>query len=404
VTSYQPLQAGNFNYDGDSMASPGYQDPIGLLPRHDVLFLTSDAAVTFGAVVRNGFSAGRYALHYRDENTNRPLRFSSHPTLNIGDGQGFKDTGGSTTGSYTPIPTGGNPPQWDVAHSPSVGYLAYLVTGRWYFMEEVQFATTANYLGNGDNAVLRTGSKGLVQTCTDCWQTRACAWDWRARVQALCVTPDADVALRSEFIASVEANIDHFYSRYVAQPNNPYGWIKPGEAYDGTLLFGAPWQQDFVTAAFGFSVSLGLPISAAAATNLGAFFHWKARSAIRRLGPKGAFWYVNADIYTMAISPTAMPDYDTGTGPWYASDAEVYNASFAVPPPWMGATEGMLAGEIMPGERAMWGFVMPAIAYAVRHGVPGAQEAYERLIGASNWPALRDAFNISPVWAVKPAG
>jgi hypothetical protein len=223
-------------------------------------------------------------------------------------------------------------------------------------------------------------------------------------VQALCVTPDADLALRSEFIASVEANIDHFYSRYVAQPNNPFGWIKPGEAYDGSLRFGAPWQQDFVTAAFGFAVSLGLPISATAGANLGAFFQWKARSAIRRLGPQGAFWYINADIYTMAISPQAWPDYDTGTGPWYASDAEVYSASYAAPPPWMGATEGILAGEIMPGERAMWGNLMPAISYAVRHGVPGAQAAYERLIGSNNWPALRDAFNNNPVWAVKPAG
>src|ERR1051325_11087637 len=80
-------------------------------------------------------------------------------------------------------------------------------TGRWYFMEEVQFATTCNYLGNGDNAALRTGSQGLVQTCVDAWQTRSCAWDWRARVQALCVTPDADTALRNEFIASAQYNI-----------------------------------------------------------------------------------------------------------------------------------------------------------------------------------------------------
>jgi hypothetical protein len=165
VASFQPLQAGNFNYDGDSMASPGYQDPIGLLPQHDVLYLVSDADNAYSAVVRNGFSAGRYGIHYRDETTQRPLQFSRYPTLNIGDNQGFRDTGGSTNNRYTPSPSGGNPPGWDVAHSPSVGFLAYLITGRWYFMEEVQFATTANYLGNGDNAFLRTGSKGLVQTC-----------------------------------------------------------------------------------------------------------------------------------------------------------------------------------------------------------------------------------------------
>jgi hypothetical protein len=57
----------------------------------------------------------------------------------------------------------------------------------------------------------------------------------------------------------------------------------------------------------------------------------------------------------------------------------------------------------MPGERALWGNLVPAIAYAVRHGVPGALEAYNRMVGASNWPALRDAFNQRPVWAVQPA-
>lgn len=404
VSSYTPLQAGNFSYDGDSMAATGYQEPIGMLPLHDVLYLTSDAAVAYGAVVRNGFSAGRYGIHYRDETTNRPLRFSKYPTLSIGDSQGFKDNGGSTTGSYVPTPSGGNPSGWDCAHSPSVGYMAYLVTGRFYFMEEVQFAATTNYLGNGDNAALRTGSKGLVQTCTDCWQTRSTAWDWRARVQALCVTPDADTDLRAEFIASVEANIEHFHGRYVAQANNPFGWVKPGETYNGSIGAGAPWQQDFVTAAFGFAVSLGLPISATATTKLAAFFQWKAKSAVMRLGTKDAFWYINATPYNMRISPSDAPDYDKGTGPWYASEAAVYAGTYAAPPTWLGRTEGTLAGEIMPGERAMWGNLIPAIAYAVRHDVPGAKDAWNRMASASNWSALQSAFNDAPVWSVTPLG
>lgn len=403
VASFTPLQAGNLTYDGDGMASSGYQDPIGLLPQHDVLFLVADVAASYAAMVRNGFSAGRYGIHYRDETTFRPLRFSSYPTLNIRSGQGFKDTGGSTTGKYTPVVTGGNPPQWDVSHSPSVGFVAYLATGRFYFMEEVQFATTANYLGNGDNTVLRTGSKGLVQTCPGAWQTRACAWDWRARVQALCVTPDDDTALRSEFIASVEANIDHFHGRYVAQANNPYGWIKPGEVYGSTFQQGSPWQQDFVTAAFGYSLSLDLPVSSASATKLAAFFAWKAKSAVMRLGTRSGFWYVNGVPYTMIISPSTAPNFDTGAGPWHTSDLAVYQATYAVAPSWLGATEGKLAGEIMPGERALWGNLMPAIAYAVRHNVPGALAAYERMQAASNWSALSAAFNVRPVWAVKPA-
>jgi hypothetical protein len=104
------------------------------------------------------------------------------------------------------------------------------------------------------------------------------------------------------------------------------------------------------------------------------------------------------------ISPAAVPDYDNGTGPWYASDAAVYEATYAAQPAWMGKVDGVLAAEYLPGERALWGNLMPAIAYAVRHGVPGAADAYARILAASNWQQLRDAFNTRPVWAIAPAG
>jgi hypothetical protein len=410
VGSYAPLQAGNFNYDGDNMPGTGYQDPIGLLPQHDVLYLVSDSSNAYGAVVRNGFSAGRWAIHYRDENTLRPLRFSQYPSLNIDNNQGFKDTGGSSSNTYTPAPTGGNPPVWDVAHSPSVGYLAYLITGRWYFMEEVQFATTCNYLGNGDNNVLRNGSQGLVQPAADAWQTRSCAWDWRARFQALTVTPDNDIALRNEFIVSVQANIDHFYNRYVGQPNNPFGFIQTGtSAYDGTTSLIPPWQQDFVTAAFGYALASKLPISAVHQTKLANFFAWTAKSAVGRLSAAGTgFPYMDADVYALQISSAPVPDYAGGTGPWFSTWDLVWAAQTAAlarasaTSSWLSTTDGVLCGEIMPGERALWGNLMPAISYAVRHGVAGALTAYNRIVNASNWSTLRDAFSARPVWAVRP--
>lgn len=401
--TFQPLQAGNLSYSNDDMGSAGYQAPIGLLPLHDVCYLTSGVEKAFGSVIRNGYSAGRYGIHYRDETTNRPLRFSRYPTLVLGSNSGFKDAGASTTNSFTPTVTAtGRPVGWDVAHSPSVGYLAYLLSGRFYFMEECQFAATTNYLGKTDSANSRGGSLGLVKPVGGAYQTRSCAWSWRTLVQALSVTPDDDATVRDEFVKVVEANIQDFHATYVAQPNNPFGWIEPGETYS-IPQFGSSWQQDFVTAAFGYSLSLGLPVSETARGKLNEFFAWKARSVVRRLGPRGAFWYVNGAPYVLSISPSASPDYRTGKGPWYSTDAEVYAATFASPASWLSNVEGMMSSEIMPGERAYWGNLMPALSYAVRHGVPGAQAAYNRVLGSSNWPALRDAFNTQPVWAVEPA-
>ncbi|MGM9481483.1 hypothetical protein ACS5PN_09860 [Roseateles sp. NT4] len=403
VATFSPLDKGNFNYDGDSMAATGYQEPIGLLPQHDVLYLTSEHPNTYAAVVRNGFASGRWSIHYRDEKTQRPIRFSQYPNLVLHGDSRVNDLGGSTRSQYTPKPTGTLTPRWDCAHSPSIGYMAYLVTGRWYFMEQVQFVATLNYLGKSDNSIMRRGALGLVQACFGGWQTRACAWQWRALTQALNVTPDNDTALRQEFINSVQSNIDDFHSVYVAQPNNPFGWILPGEGYDNEMQSGAPWQQDFVTAAFGFSLALGLPLSTATASKHDAFFRWKARSAVMRLGPKTGFWYVNPAPYTMSITPVAVPDYLGGKGPWYPTDAAVYAATYASVPAWLGNLEGKLAAEFLPGDRAALGNLTTALAYAVRHGVNGAATAYQRLITTSNYPALRDAFNVNPVWAVSPA-
>ncbi len=405
-TTFAPLQQGSFNYDNDGMTSSGYQEPIGLLPQHDVLYLTCPG-VAYAAVVRNGYSAGRYAIHYRDETTNRPLRFSSYPNLGIPDNSGFHDNGAS--GSFTPAPSGTLPPGWDCAHSPSVGFMAYLVTGRWYFLEELQFAATANHLGKGSVPALRDGAKGLVKPEVGAWQTRAAAWQWRTLAQAAALTPDVDATLRGEFLTVMQYNIDNLYNTYVAQPNNPFGFIQSAATYGaGTAVLPA-WQQDFFTAATGYALAMQIPVSAAYRGKLASFFAWTARSVVGRLGDASGFWYINGDPYVLRISNAVLPDYHGGTGPWLSSWSQVYAtlpadlAGASSPSNWIGNTDGTLCGEIMPGERAMWGNLQPAIAYAVRFGVSGAVLAYQRMTGASNWGAYLAASNVAPVWSVAPA-
>ena len=413
VSSYTPLQQGNFDYSADNMASAGYQSCIGLLPQHDVLYLTSGSAAGFAAVVRNGYSAGRYALHYRDETTQRPPAFSTYPTLVLAQsGSGLKDTGASTTSSYTPNTTGGTGPGWDTAHAPSVGFMAYLLTGRFYFMEETQFCATTSHFNvtdwsraGGSRGVPAPGYTGASGICSTFVQTRSGAWWFRALAQALCVTPD-DHPLQPEFAAAVQNTINWHHARYVEQANNPYGWVEPGEAYSGPAgsTFGSPWQQDFITAAWGYGLSMGLPIDSTAATRFQALFAWKAKSIVGRLGSSSSpdWWYINATPYTVAMAPSATPDFARGTGPWYPSWRAAYDATLARygVQPWIGSAEGVLASEVMPGATAYWGNLQPAIAYAVRHSVPGAAAAYQRMTSASNWGALAAEFNARPVWAV----
>jgi hypothetical protein len=423
-STFTPLQQARFNYDNDSMPSPGYQSPIGLLPEHDVLHLVANSAdrvKTYNSVIWHGFSAGRYGLHYRDEATQRPPAFSTYPTLVFADGSGFKDTGASTTSTYTPTPTGGNAPTWDTSHSPSVGYMAYLLTGRFYFKEEVQFAAISNHFnvtdwvrGGGRNGVYtpRPGFTNASGICVTAVQTRAGAWWFRTLAQALAVTPDAGDPLRPELVATVEANCNYYHQVYVAQPNNPFGVVEEPYPSYGNIpgVCTIPgWQQDFFTAAWGMALSFDLPISSAAKTKMAAFFQWKAKSIVGRLDTSAGWWYVNASPYVMPISTTVPPDYYGGTGPWYPNFKAAYDVMAANYVDSGGAPFGTVEGTLAmyfpeASQPSMWHNLQPALAYAVRHGAAGAQAAYDRMITASNWSAIGDVFNGRPVWSVKPAG
>ncbi len=416
-STYTPLQAGSLSYSADDMSSTGYQAPIGLLPEHDVLHLVAESsarAATYAAVVRNGYSAGRYGIHYRDETTNRPAAFSTYPTLVLAGG-GIKDVGASTTSTYTPTRTGGDPPLWDTAHCPSVGYMAYLLTGRFYFMEEVQFAATAIHfsvtdwargggVSGGTPAPGYTGASGIVSGFV---QLRAGAWWMRSLAQALCVTQATD-SLYAEFKASVQNTVNFHHAKYVAQSNNPFGFVQPDVDYGTVGIYrSSPWMQDFYTAAFGYAKAMGLPLDTTPAANLTAFFAWTAQSVVGRLGTSSSpdWWHINAAPYTIAVAPTDTPDWATGTGPWYASWRAMYDATAATET-GRGSTEGILAGSgeafPEPTSPSTWHNLQPALAYAVRHGVSGAQAAYDRMVSASNWSTIQGAWADKPVWSVMP--
>jgi hypothetical protein len=397
--SYTPLQQGNYS---NTMGQTGYQSAIGLLPEWDVLYLTSNDPRAYAGVIVNAYSAGRYGIHYRDETTQRPFRFSRYPNLVVdgGSGTGISDTGASTKNQLTPPVAGTSPATWDVPHHPSVGFTAYLLTGRFYFMEEVQFAATVNFLRMTDWA--RNFSEGVLRSDT-ANTTRGAGWALRTLAQAACVTPDDDTVLRTEFVASMTANVEYYHALYVANPNNPQGFVKPYSNYtDGSGKYSeAAWMQDFFTAATGYALDLDVAMPAASKAKLAAFFAWKAQSIIGRLGGTASneYLYCDAAPYTVAVAPSDTPDFTAGKGPWYANWGEVYAATVGSRNPGAG---GALRGAYFPDPTSYWGNLQPAIAYAVQHNVPGALAAYNRMVGAPNWNAIVSEFNTSPVWSVAP--
>jgi len=142
---------------------------------------------------------------------------------------------------------------------------------------------------------------------------------------------------------------------------------------------------------------------AATEAKLAQFFAWKAKSIVGRFGGTGAeeYLYRDAAVYAIAIAPTNTPDFATGTGPWYSNWGEVYSATHSTSPG--PRTEGDLRGAYFPDPTSYWGNLQPALAYAVRFGIPGADIAYARMTGASNWSEFEAGCDREPVWGVRPA-
>lgn len=399
VSTFQPLQQGNYT---SSMGETGYQAAIGILPEWDVLYLVSDDARAYVSSQMNAYSAGRFGIHYRDENTNRPFRFSSYPNLvvNGNSSTGNSGVGASSKNMLTPATSGTTPSTWDIPHHPSVGFMAYLMTGRFYFMEEVQFSATMNFLVNTD--INRKFSAGVFMSNVGSNTTRGAAWALRTLAQATCVSPDDD-PLRVEFVSSMAANVDYYHSTYVAQPNNSMGIVAPYVNYTaGSGKYSeAAWQQDFFTAAVGYAIDVGTGMAAASITKLQAFFAWKAQSVIGRLGGTSSteFLYCDAAQYTLCVAPSDTANFVNGTGPWYANWGEIYSATLGVANPGVG---GPLRGGYFPEPTSYWGNLLPAIAYAVRHNVPGAAAAYARMTGSATWSSFIAGFAHAPVWGVAP--
>ena len=399
-TSYTPLAQASFP---DSMGTAGYHHSIGLLPEWDAAFLTtgSDPRAWRGVII-SGYAAGRYGIHFRDETTNRPLAFSSYPNLVMGSGSGVGSIGASTTNSYTPSASGDTPPAFAQSHHPSMGYMAYLLSGWAYHLEQTQLLATANFLKQQDN--VRNFSQGVFESSSGTGITRGAAWAIRTLAQAATITPDDD-SLRSQFVSSLDANISYYHARYVAQANNPLGLVQPYDHYNGSSASapweGAVWMDDFFTASFGYLKELSAH-SSSAQSKLDAFLAWKYRSVVGRLGGSAsdnAIAFPWAAQYTVYYSPSNSSNFVNGSGPWYASWGDVARA-MGLP---TSASNGTALQSGYPEEAVgYWGNLMPALSYAVDHAHPGAAEAYARVTSASNFSTQTADANHHPVWAVKP--
>ncbi|MBZ2206081.1 hypothetical protein I4X03_002275 [Massilia sp. R798] len=348
------------------MGAAGGRQDIGILPGWTVTYLMSQDKRAKYVTMGTADLAGSWPIHYRNKATDRPVSLIDFPYLTILGGSA--GTLNKATGKLEAFPscpkslcTVKNTP--DTSHQPSFAYVPYIVSGDYYYLEELQF--WAMYSTFVSNPSYREHGKGLVKSD----QVRGQAWTLRTLAQAAWISPDTD-PLKAHFEYFMGTNLDWFNENYTNGNGafaNTLGVITNGYAvtYKSGLGIG-PWMDDFFTSAIGYASEMGF-------TKATPLLAYKSKFPVDRMTAAGSCWQDGA-AYSMQIR-------DTTTGPFYSTFAQVYKAThtpevnaMVCNSPAMATALKVKVGE-MPGYSGVTtGYpsnMQPALAYAAN--VPGLE-------------------------------
>lgn len=290
------------------MLMTGGRPDIGIMPQWSTLWLLTMDQRARTATLGTADGAGSWSAHYRDKSTDRPVSLIDHPYMTIYGNA--SDTVNPATNQREAFPACASatacdtPYTHDPDHQPAFVYLPYLLTGDYYYLEELQF--WAMWDAFASNPAYRQYAKGLVSP----EQVRGQAWCLRTLAEAAYITPDAD-RLKSHLVSIVNANLDWYNATYTNNASaNQLGAVTNGYAMAYNNSTGlAPWQDDFFTSVIGHAAEMGFDKAK-------TFLVWKSKFPVDRMTAPGACW-IDATIYAMNIR-------DTSTSPFYTTMGDVY--------------------------------------------------------------------------------
>ena len=225
---------------------------IGPLPGWDAAAVLSQdpGAIALSRIA--GEDSGLFPVHYRDRETGLPYSIEDHPTASIhSNNSGSRE--GDRLAKHRPTPDGLAP---DTDHSPSLGYLPYLLQP-WdaWMLEEVHFWVGFLELSRPWRDSYRRGADGLLRTGA----LRGYSWSMRTLALAAWITPDAHPQ-REMYERLLANNLEDS-----AAQESPLGWWGSGRksgpgvewmADDVTDLT-VPWQHDFGIVVWDWIVRMG---------------------------------------------------------------------------------------------------------------------------------------------------
>ncbi len=382
-----------------NMSDAGSQPGIGPLPRWTSAYIVDPSHEAYDWMLANSDALGSYGIHYRDQLTGQPVSVEMHPCATI-----FEDA----EISRCPVAPHAkdsfphcaaqckSPLRPNEAHHPSPAYVAYLVTGDWYYLTELKF--WADWVVFRQNPVYRGYRTGLIDKANP----RGQAWALRTLGFAAYGLPDDD-PLKAYLNKVVQNNIDWYNRNYADNPSANAlhiilqgAVVYPNHGIPDTGI--ATWQESYFTWAVGNLKDLGFP-------GADKLLNWVGVFQVNLMTSPGFCW-TQASAYELQVR-------DSKDSPLYDSLATVYAKTF---PKLQGVecnSDRMTApiskrGKYRYPRNVMVGFPRspsgyPAVfqiglAVAADSDIPNAKKAWEIFMDRSVKPDYAD----NPQYAVIP--
>jgi hypothetical protein len=284
-TSAAPFAPMGLGSVTDYMPTTGERDDLGLLPEWWSQAIAGNTVAERQSFA-NAEAAGTFPWHIRDE-TGSPLSIDRHPDVAI-DSRFSKAIAGDSPGAASPTIV------IDHNHWPSLSYVAFLVTGDPYFLEELQFQ--ANYV------LFEQGShnrQGLIPI----WQVRGWAWGVRELFYAAAATPGSGstwLLPQIYFQQKLKNNLQYSLLPAVVDNKDPATQafrfalgLSYNQEYD-------TWQNDYLVAVLGQAVRMGFKEWEPA-------FNWFLKGVIDRVSPTSGWNQAVPSPYEIKVKGNPPP-------------------------------------------------------------------------------------------------
>ena len=337
VTQYMPMTGG--------------RPDIGPMPAWNAIWLMTQnqQAEQYALVQAN--AAGSVPWHFVDPKTGTYLSLNNYPTL-------WSDPRGTPTLTQQPSGSSGWTP--DAAHQPDLSYVAYLMTGDRYYLDQLNAQATFDEFYDWPSP--RQNGLGLVANGYD--QVRQEAWSLRDIDEAAWANPAGSVE-QATFTQLSANNWSWLVSQipdWTKQEGQAYGYV-PGTYGDGSGSTMAPWQQDyFATTA----------IQAAEMGNSDAltFLNWEANFLVGRfLNIANGFNPHDGIAYNLDVGNSTGTAYQT----WAQIEQATVAAGNSNGTGWANGDYAELAAQTLAGIVTVTGSTaaMQAYNWLMSSGAPG---------------------------------